>query len=200
LPAHVDLHNHLRKLRRKRPLHLTLLDPGKSDTATIGRLAHGAAQAGTDAIMVGGSTGLSLERVDAAVLEIKAQTHLPVILFPTVAKAVSTKADAIFFMSLLNSSERRFLVGEQIESAAMVHQSGLQLIRQPVQSYRLQLLFGLLFTWPADQPRHATYTSGYPVDTSSPPKVSILPATSLRRATLISEIWPSTYRQLGPVA
>ena len=126
MPARVDLHNHLRKLRRERPLHLTLLDPGKSDTATIGRLAHGAAQAGTDAIMVGGSTGLSLERVDAAVLEIKAQTHLPVILFPTVAKAVSTKADAIFFMSLLNSSERRFLVGEQIESAAMVHQSGLQ--------------------------------------------------------------------------
>ena len=61
MPAHVDLHNHLRKLRRERPLHLTLLDPGKSDTATIGRLAHGAAQAGTDAIMVGGSTGLSLQ-------------------------------------------------------------------------------------------------------------------------------------------
>ncbi len=118
MPARVDLHNHVRKLRAERPLHLTLLDPGKSDTTTIGRMAHGASQAGTDAIMVGGSTGLSLERVDAAVLEIKEQTHLPVILFPTVALAVSTKADAIFFMSLLNSSERRFLVGEQ--SAAWV--------------------------------------------------------------------------------
>ena len=126
MPAHVDLHNHLRKLRAERPLHLTLLDPGKSDTTTIGSMAHSAAQAGTDAILVGGSTGLSLERVDAAVLEIKEQTHLPVILFPTVALAVSTKADAIFFMSLLNSSERRFLVGEQIESAATVHRSGLQ--------------------------------------------------------------------------
>ena len=126
LPARLEVYQRLRKLRRERPLHLTLLDPGRSDTATIGCMARGAAEAGTDVIMVGGSTGLSLDRVDAAVLEIKEQSHLPVILFPTVAKAVSTKADAIFFMSLLNSTERRFLVGEQIASAAMVHQSGLQ--------------------------------------------------------------------------
>ena len=130
LPARLEVYQRLRKLRRERPLHLTLLDPGKSDTTTIGRMARGAAEAGTDVIMVGGSTGLSLERVDTAVVEIKEQSHLPVILFPTVAKAVSTKADAIFFMSLLNSSERRFLVGEQIESAAMVHQSGLQVMRR----------------------------------------------------------------------
>ena len=158
MPAHVDLHNHLRKLRRERPLHLTLLDPGKSDTATIGRMARGAAEAGTDVIMVGGSTGLSLERVDAAVLEIKAQTHLPVILFPTVAKAVSTKADAIFFMSLLNSTERRFLVGEQIASAAMVHQSGLQPLSMAyliVEPGMVAARVGKAKPLPRDDPRQA---------------------------------------------
>lgn len=64
---------------------------------------------------------------------------------------------------------------------------GYCLIRQPVQSYRLQLLFGLLFTWPADQPRHATYTSGYPVDTSSPPvcKTALLYNDKSKRTALL---------------
>jgi hypothetical protein len=26
-----------------------------------------------------------------------------------------------------------------------------------------------IFTWPSDQPRHATYASAYPVETNSPP-------------------------------
>ena len=30
-------------------------------------------------------------------------------------------------------------------------------------------LFSQLFTWPADQPRHATITSTYPVESNSPP-------------------------------
>jgi hypothetical protein len=50
-----------------------------------------------------------------------------------------------------------------------VPQSGMPLIRQPVRSCLRQLLFGRLFTWPADQPRHAAYASTYPVEPSSPP-------------------------------
>ena len=35
--------------------------------------------------------------------------------------------------------------------------------------YLLQILFGQLFTWPTDQPRHATGASSYPVESNSPP-------------------------------
>ena len=44
-------------------------------------LAKQTALVGTDGFMVGGSTDLSLEKVDLAVEAIKDTTHLPVILF-----------------------------------------------------------------------------------------------------------------------
>ncbi len=64
LPAGLEVYRRLRKLRGERPLHLTLLDPGKGDTTTIGRMARGAAEAGTDVIMVGEMR--DLETVDTS--------------------------------------------------------------------------------------------------------------------------------------
>ena len=112
--------------RENHPLHFTLLDPGKTSAEDLITLAKKTAEAGTDGFMVVGSTDLSLEKVDSAVEAIKDATHLPVILFPTHASSVSGKADAIFFMSLLNSESRQFLVGEQIASARWVQQTGLE--------------------------------------------------------------------------
>ena len=112
--------------REARPLHFTLLDPGKTSADDLITLAKQTAEAGTDGFMVGGSTDLSLENVDLAVETIKQTTHMPVILFPTHASSVSGKADAIFFMSLLNSESRQFLVGEQIASAPWVKKTGLE--------------------------------------------------------------------------
>ena len=122
----MKVHDYIVKRRRERPLHLTLLDPGKMDSDQLVELAIKTADAGTDGFMVGGSTDLSLEKVDSAVTAIKDITHMPVILFPTHASSVSGKADAIFFMSLLNSESRQFLVGEQIASARWVQKTGLE--------------------------------------------------------------------------
>ena len=120
------VHNYILKNREKHPLHFTLLDPGKMGSDDLVTLATQTARAGTDGFLVGGSTDLSLEKVDSAVDAIKETTHLPVILFPTHASSVSGRADAIFFMSLLNSESRQFLVGEQIASARWVKQTGLE--------------------------------------------------------------------------
>ena len=112
--------------REKHPLHFTLLDPGKTSAEDLITLAKQTAESGTDGFMVGGSTDLSLENVDLAVETIKKTTNMPVILFPTHASSVSGKADAIFFMSLLNSESRQFLVGEQIASSQWVKKTGLE--------------------------------------------------------------------------
>ena len=120
------VHNYILKNREKHPLHFTLLDPGKMGSNDLVTLAMQTARAGTDGFLVGGSTDLSLEKVDSAVDAIKETTHLPVILFPTHASSVSGRADAIFFMSLLNSESRQFLVCEQIASARWVKQTGLE--------------------------------------------------------------------------
>ena len=122
----MNVHEYIIKRRKERPIHFTLLDPGKMNSEQLVDLATQTASVGTDGFMVGGSTDLSLEKVDLAVQAIKEITHLPVILFPTHASSVSGKADAIFFMSLLNSESRQFLVGEQIASALWVRQTGLE--------------------------------------------------------------------------
>ena len=120
------IHEYIKNKRKEHPLHFTLLDPGKTSPEELINFATQTAASGTDGFLVGGSTDLSLEKVDAAVDIIKETTHLPVILFPTHASSVSGRADAIFFMSLLNSESRQFLVGEQIASARWVKKIGLE--------------------------------------------------------------------------
>ena len=120
------IHEYIINKRKEHPLHFTLLDPGKTSPEELINLAKQTAEAGTDGFLVGGSTDLSLEKVDSAVDVIKEITHLPVILFPTHASSVSGRADAIFFMSLLNSESRQFLIGEQIASARWVKKIGLE--------------------------------------------------------------------------
>ncbi len=124
----MNVYETLVTLRRDHRLHMTLLDPDKQSPEETGRLASEASRAGTDAIMVGGSTGITQEKVDAAVLAIKAATKAPVILFPASAGHLSRHADALYFMSLLNSRDPRLIIGEQRRAAPVVRQWGLETI------------------------------------------------------------------------
>jgi phosphoglycerol geranylgeranyltransferase len=113
------------KLKDER-IHMTLLDPGKMGAEEIGIIGAKAQEAGTSAIMVGGSTHLSTERVDEAVLALRKETSLPIILFPPSASTLSRYADALYFMSMLNSTNIRFIVGEQLKGAPLINKLGLE--------------------------------------------------------------------------
>jgi phosphoglycerol geranylgeranyltransferase len=101
-------------------VHLTLLDPDKQVPEEAGKIAHSAKNGGTDGIMVGGSIGVSQENLDATVESIKEKVNLPVILFPGGVTGISKRADAIFFMSLLNSKNPNFITGAQAVGAPLV--------------------------------------------------------------------------------
>jgi phosphoglycerol geranylgeranyltransferase len=103
-------------------LHFTLIDPDKQAPKKAGELASICESYGTDAIMVGGST-VSGSIVDETVKEIKKACRLPVILFPSTAGGVSVNADYVFYMMLMNSNNRRFLVGEQVKAAIPLSKS-----------------------------------------------------------------------------
>ena len=64
----MEVHSYFLNTRKKHPLHLTLLDPGKMDSENLSKIAKEADQAGTDGIMVGGSTDLSFENVEQSTL------------------------------------------------------------------------------------------------------------------------------------
>jgi phosphoglycerol geranylgeranyltransferase len=78
--------------------------------------------------MVGGSTGVTPDLVDATVLAIKGAADVPVILFPSSAGNLSRHADAVYFMSLLNSRDPRVIVGEQRKAATLLRSWGTETI------------------------------------------------------------------------
>jgi phosphoglycerol geranylgeranyltransferase len=110
----------------RRSAHLGLVDPDKQGTREAGEIAALFAAAGSDGIMVGGSTGVDPRITDETVLEIKRRCGLPVILFPAGAACLSRHADALFFMMLLNSRDRRFLIEEQRRGAPCIKSFGLE--------------------------------------------------------------------------
>ena len=108
------------------PLHFSLIDPDKQPPAEAGTLAAHADEAGSAAIMVGGSTLLSQKQVDDTVKAIKENSSLPVILFPSAAKFLSQYADALFFMSLLNSRNLGYVIREHVKVAPFVKHTGIE--------------------------------------------------------------------------
>jgi len=110
----------------KKKLHFSLLDPDKQKPETAGLIAKTAEEAGSSAIMVGGSTLISQEQVDETVKAIKENTKLPVILFPSGAKFLSRYADAVFFMSLLNSRNLGYIIREHVKGAAFIKKTGIE--------------------------------------------------------------------------
>ena len=114
-----------RVIREKGVGHLTLFDPEKLTVPAAKRLARQVKTAGTTAAMVGGSTATSVYELDAIVKAIRS-TGLPVILFPNAPCGLSRYADAVFFMSLLNSINPYYLSGAQALGAPFVKRYGLE--------------------------------------------------------------------------
>jgi phosphoglycerol geranylgeranyltransferase len=109
-------------------MHMTLIDPDKQKSEQSKRLAELAQKIGTDAIMIGGSTGVTLNKLDATVKAIKEGTDLPVILFPANSRALSKWVDAIYFMSMLNSRNIKNIIGEHIKAAPIIKKLGIETI------------------------------------------------------------------------
>ena len=115
----------LRTIREHGAAHLTLFDPEKLTPLAARNLAFKAKKFGTAAAMVGGSTSTSVYELDAIVKAIKT-SGLKVILFPNDVTGLSRNADAVFFMSLLNSINPYYLSGAQALGAPLVKKYGLE--------------------------------------------------------------------------
>jgi len=116
------------QLAHKGVLHITLIDPEKMLLEDAVRVAVEAEGGGTSAIMVGGSTLVSNQDLDEAVKAIKSAIKIPIILFPNNISGISRFADAMWFMSLLNSSNTYYLIEAQALAAALVKRYQLEAI------------------------------------------------------------------------
>ncbi len=113
------------KLRIEK-LHMTLIDPEKLSPEKCADIAYSAYRAGTDAIMVGGSTGISSHNLDDSVLAMKERMPIPIIQFPSHSEALSPNADAIYFMSMLNSKDIKYIIGEQMKASSLLKDMAIE--------------------------------------------------------------------------
>jgi phosphoglycerol geranylgeranyltransferase len=113
-------------IREQGAIHLTLLDPEKVTRSSAGSLAKAISKSGSSAIMVGGSTAVSIYHTDEVISIMKKRTRLPVIIFPNDIAGISKEADAVFFMSLMNSMNPYYITHAQALGAPLVKRYGLE--------------------------------------------------------------------------
>jgi phosphoglycerol geranylgeranyltransferase len=114
------------KIEAEGSIHMTLVDPEEVTPPQASRIVSKAKSCETSAIMIGGSTLVSSTHLDDVVKAVKRTVKIPVILFPNNVTGISRYADAIWFMSLLNSVDPYFLMGAQILGAPLVKKYALE--------------------------------------------------------------------------
>jgi phosphoglycerol geranylgeranyltransferase len=108
--------------------HVTLIDPASQKPEEAVRLAVESVAGGTNAIMLGGSTDAGGQLLDITAKMIKENVSVPVILFPGSTSGFTTNADCVLFMSLLNSRDPHYIVGNQMLGALTLYKTGMESI------------------------------------------------------------------------
>ena len=81
----------------------------------------------TTHVLIGGSSADSTE-TEACIKAVKAETDLPVIIFPGDYTQISEAADALLFLSLISGRNPEYLIGQQVKSVQKLKNSKLEII------------------------------------------------------------------------
>lgn len=117
----------LEELEKKGALLFSLVDPlDYPSLEEAVRTAKSMDEGGADVVLVGGSTGVQGEMLDNIVKAIKEGVDVPVVLFPGNIGTVTRYADAVYFMSLLNSNNPYWITRAQMLAAEMVRKYNVE--------------------------------------------------------------------------
>ena len=122
-----DVENYIRDILKTRKLHFTLIDPDEQTPEQALEIATQAIEGGSDGIMIGGST-VDGEDVENTCKILSENIAVPIIIFPGNISSVSSYADAIFYMSYVNSINPYWINGAQALAAPAVKDSGIEIL------------------------------------------------------------------------
>ena len=104
-----------------------LADPDKVSPSQMEHLAALCNNAGVDYLLMGGSLLVS-NQLDACIQRFKAESNIPVVLFPGSPAQVTPYADALLYLSLISGRNPELLIGQHVVSAPAVKASGLEVM------------------------------------------------------------------------
>ena len=105
-----------------------LVDPEKAmNEAQFTRQLQAICAISPEFIFIGGST-VNAEQMSSAIELIKAATSIPLIIFPGGTEQLDTRADGLLFLSLISGRNPRYLIGQQVEAAALLFQSNMEIL------------------------------------------------------------------------
>lgn len=104
-----------------------LLDPDKLDKESCIKIINLAVESKIDYFFVGGSL-ITENNFSLIIKTIKANSNIPVLLFPGNALQIDTSADAILLLSLISGRNPEFLIGQHVVAAPILKTSKLQIL------------------------------------------------------------------------
>jgi phosphoglycerol geranylgeranyltransferase len=105
-----------------------LIDPTNEKGKDPVELAKAFDKANADIILIGGSTGVEGDDFNNTMKAIKESVSKPIMLFPGNVGGVSKYADALYFMSLMNSNNPYWISGAHALAAPMIVKMGIEAI------------------------------------------------------------------------
>jgi len=126
-PGKVETHIH-QTIERDGVVFFGLIDPLEQRKNGPVEYAKAFDQAGADVILIGGSIGAEGEMLNSVVKKIKESVSKPVMLFPGNIGGVSKHADALYFMSLLNSKNPYWITGAHALAAPIISKMDVEAI------------------------------------------------------------------------
>jgi phosphoglycerol geranylgeranyltransferase len=111
-----------------RGVFMGLIDPEKHSPQRGAELARLMYEGGADVIMLGGSIGAQGKDLDEMAKMIKESVSIPLHLFPGNVSNITSHADSMYFMSLLNSKNPYWITGAQALGAPMVLKYNIEAI------------------------------------------------------------------------
>ena len=108
------------KLSSGEKLHFALIDPEKIvNLEELDTIASKLVEAGTDGFLVGGSLAITPEEANT-ITNILKRHGVPVIVFPGNINCLTPHADAVLFMTLMNTMEPYYLMQIQVIAAPLI--------------------------------------------------------------------------------
>ncbi|MBU0475294.1 MAG: geranylgeranylglyceryl/heptaprenylglyceryl phosphate synthase [Bacteroidetes bacterium] len=107
--------------------YLILIDPDEISGDKLINFVRHCEKSGVDGFLVGGSLMMS-NILDEVLETISNVSSLPTILFPGSVSQVSSKANAILFISLISGRNAEHLIGTHVIAAPIIKRNGLEAI------------------------------------------------------------------------